>query len=428
MYRLSQRVSLQSTAGRGQNKRHVIVVGAGIAGLAAAQTLQTAGAGVTIIEARERVGGRIWTDRTLGVPVDMGASWIHGADGNPIAKLAADENIQTVLSDDDALVAYHANGEVVADTELDTADIEMEAFTEEVLDTAENLDDDVSIAHGIQTALAGERLSAVERWWFETVIELDYAAPLAQLSLFYALEDDAFGGGDWWFPDGYEQIPAVLAQGLDIRLNETVRAIIYNNRRVTVETDVETHAVDAVIVTLPLGVLKAGAVQFDPPLPTWKTSAIQRLGMGHLEKVALRFPEVFWDRDVEFIGQLDSPFPLFMDLHRFTGEPVLLGFTINEAAGLTGDDTARAIDTLRRAYGADVSAPTGAAVSRWGADPLTGGSYSVRLVGATLQDHQTLAEPVGERLFFAGEATHTGHNATVHGAYLSGVRAAQQAL
>lgn len=406
----------------------MIVVGAGVAGLAAAKTLQAAGVAVTVIEARDRIGGRIWTDRTLGVPVDMGASWIHGAVGNPITKLATGTAIQTVASDDDAYAVYRTDGALVPDDELDDADEEMESFLEDVLQLADEIDDDISIAEGIKIALEGEQLSAVERWWLE-ITELDYATSLARLSLFYALEDSEFGGADRWFPAGYAQIPALLAKGLDIRLNETVRAITYGSGGVTIETNREQHTVDAAIVTLPLGVLKANAVRFDPPLPAWKTDAIRRLGMGHLEKIALRFADVFWDEDAEFIGQVDKRFPLWWNLQPVIGEPVLVGFTIQAADGLSSDeDTARAMDELRRLYGADVSAPAAAAVSRWGADPLAGGSYSVRTVGAVPKDHEALAKPIGKQLFFAGEATHADYNATVHGAYLSGVRAAREVL
>lgn len=416
----------KTTPRRPHDGRRVIVVGAGVAGLAAAQTLTGAGAAVTVIEARERVGGRIWTSHALGVPVDLGASWIHGRNNNPIAQLATENGVWIARTDDDAFVAYGMDGERIPDAALDRADVEMDALTETVLELGEDLDADIPFADALDTALAGRRLSAVERWWFSSEIELDYATPLARLSLFYGLEDDGFSGGDWLFPDGYAQIPALLAQGLEVRLNEPVRAITQQSTGVAVQTDATTYTAEAVVVTLPLGVLKAGGVRFSPALPAWKTRAIARLGMGHLEKVALRFPEVFWDEDAALIGQVGGPFPLFLDMHAHTGEPVLLGFTIAETGGLTDAHAAQAVAALRRVYGADVGVPVATAVSRWGADPLAGGSYSVRVVGATPKDHEALAAPVGGRLFFAGEATHTGHNATVHGAYLSGVRAAQQ--
>lgn len=105
---------------------------------------------------------------------------------------------------------------------------------------------------------------------------------------------------------------------------------------VSVETDKATHSADAVIVTLPLGVLKAGTVRFDPVLPAWKTDAIRRLGVGHLEKVALRFSDVFWDDAVAFVGLLESRFPLFMDMHQVDRGADLAGLYHKRSRRLNG--------------------------------------------------------------------------------------------
>jgi monoamine oxidase len=186
------------------------------------------------------------------------------------------------------------------------------------------------------------------------------------------------------------------------------------------------------VITLPLGVLQAGAVAFDPPLPERKQRAIQRLGMGDLEKTWLRFPEVFWD-EVEFIGYAGDrvgEWASWLNASAYLNEPVLMGFNFGrfgrelaaqpDAAVLSG-----ASETLRSLYG-PFPRPDGWLQTRWAADPFALGSYSYLPVGSSPDDRAALAEPVGGRLFFAGEATALDFPSTVHGALMSGWCTAQE--
>ena len=188
-------------------------------------------------------------------------------------------------------------------------------------------------------------------------------------------------------------------------------------------------AADRVIVTVPLGVLKAQTIAFDPPLPERKRRAIERLGFGLLNKVVLSFEEAFWPESPDMIGLVgpNQPVADLVSGLTFAGTPLLVGLRGGAAArsreALSDQD---AIGEVLAALGAPE--PSGALVTRWAADPSARGSYSFLAVGSTPADLRALAEPLGERLLFAGEATHEEFFATVHGAYMSGIREAGRIL
>jgi monoamine oxidase len=179
--------------------------------------------------------------------------------------------------------------------------------------------------------------------------------------------------------------------------------------------------------------LKQASVKFDPPLPESKQSAIQRLGMGVLNKVYLKFSETFWDENVETISYMGDELGEWNDwlsFVPFTGEPVLMAFHGGDKGfaleDLSDDEiVAGAMRTLRVMFGDDIPEPDGVLITRWGKDPFSFGAYSHISPFASGGDHDALAEPVQDVLFFAGEATSREYPSTVHGAYLSGLRAAE---
>ena len=186
---------------------------------------------------------------------------------------------------------------------------------------------------------------------------------------------------------------------------------------------------DRVIVTVPLGVLKAGTITFDPPLGESKRAAIARLGFGVLDKVVLAFSEPFWPQSPDVVGLVGAqqPLPILVNGLSFGAGPLLVGLRGGAAARSRESlSDQQSVDEVRAAL--DAPAPTGALVTRWAADRYARGSYSYLAVGASPADQRALAEPATERVLFAGEATEPEHFATVHGAYLSGVREAQRIL
>ncbi len=417
----------------------VLVVGAGAAGLGAARALQDEGYQVMVLEARNRLGGRVWTNRSWpNSALDMGASWIHGMEGNPLTRLAHQFGLKTIITDYDSLALYNAQGKKLSEDQQDQIRQQLYNLLDKLEKAREELDEDISLHEAIQQELAGQNLSPKAKqqlnYALNAVIEHEYAADVADLSLFYYDEGEEFEGEDMLFPNGYDQIMQGLAKDLVVKLEYAVQQIEYGSSGVKISTNQGLFEAERAVITLPLGVLKQGGVKFSPELPGQKLAAIQRVGMGVLNKVYLRFAEPFWDESNDLLGYISpnkGEWSEWLNMYKYTGQPILLGFN----AGRYGrqietwsdkEIVAAAMVALRTMYGQAVPEPQAWLVTRWASDPFAGGSYSYMPPNATPADRETLAQAVAERLFFAGEATSTDYPATVHGALLSGQRAAKE--
>ena len=415
----------------------VLVLGAGISGLAAARTLTDKGVSVIVLEARDRIGGRMWTDSSLGLPLDLGASWIHGVSGNPITELAKRFGIQTAVTDYDNGIVYDFDGRELSEDEYVKIEDLFDSIYDEVAQMQDDTDNDMPLQQAFEQVLSNMNLSSEElhrlQFYIQGEFALESGADPDHLSLWEWDQDEEFSGDDVVFPQGYNQITDGLAKGLDIRLGVKVTSISYGADGVDVETPSGAFSGEKAVVTFPLGVLKQAAVKFDPPLPESKQSAIDRLDMGVLNKVYLKFPEVFWDEEFEEIAYMGEQVGEWCDWLNFVpyiGEPVLMafhggakGYALEE---LSDDEIiAGAMKTLRVIYGDSIPEPEGFLITRWGKDPLAFGSYSHIPPFASGEDYDALFEPVDDVLYFAGEATSREYPATVHGAYLSGVAAAE---
>lgn len=416
----------------------VIVVGAGIAGIRCARSLHSEGVEVVVLEGRDRTGGRIFTDRSLGFPIERGANWIEGRNGNPIAEAAKAAKIKTVL--DDSEEAFYAHDGLLLGTKKLAALQEInEEFREGLAAVADEYEKDVSIEMAVKRLIKGERLSAFEKQAVNFVmatLELDTAGAMDRTSLWEADEGEAFSGESLFLPGGYDQIVDSLATGLDIRLSEDVKQIKADDHGVHVSTSKGEHQADAVVVSVPLGVLKNKGIRFRPGLSKRKKQAIDRLEMGTLNKVILRFPRAFWPADVGtffYISKTRGEFPEIVDWNQVAGQPALLlfqggAFAKNAERWSDAESVDRAMKVVRTCFGADSPDPDAFLVQRWNADPWTHGSYSFLTTGSTPKDRDALAAPEGERIYFCGEATHRDYPATVHGAYLSGEREAKRII
>lgn len=420
------------------DSRHakVIVIGAGIAGLAAARALVDKNINVIILEARNRVGGRIWTDDSLGVPLDLGASWIHGINGNPITELAKKFNAKTIPTIDDNGVVFDADGREMTSAEFIKIERLYESIYDEVQEIAEELEEDTSLQEIFDQVIAVRNLSSQELRGLNLYIQyetsLEYAADPKDLSAWEWNSDEAFGGQEVIFPRGYHQITNGLAQGLDIRLNTEVKMIKYSQNGIEVETSNGMFTCEKAVVTIPLGVLKQAKVRFAPPLPKSKQDSINRINMGVLNKVYLKFPKIFWDAELEnisYAGERAGEWAYWLNYVAYNGEPILLAFHGGDKGWaleeFSDDEIVKdAMQTLRVLYGDDIPEPENFLITRWGKDKFSYGSYSHIPPFASGDDFDDLFEPVDDVLFFAGEATSREYFATVHGAYLSGVKAA----
>lgn len=325
--------------------------------------------------------------------------------------------------------------------------------------------------------------------WHLANLEYGCAAPLGKVSLPHWNQDDVyggFGGQHCMIKGGYGQVLEAMKEGLDIRFEQVVSKVDYmfnagmkskvdkareeEGKRTEIGEDAkdkgkgrdgkfrgselgqvevndslkvmvktkggETFIADAVLVTVPLGCLKAGNIEFSPPLPEWKTGSIKNLGFGVLNKVVLEFPDVFWDPEMDYFGAAgESPETrgkcfMFWNLQRTCGAPVLTGLVVGKAAEMGEEEeddllVEQALTILRKIFGDKaVKKPLAAVVTHWGKDPFSRGSYSYVAVGASGEDYDRLAKPVDNRLFFAGEATCREHPDTVGGAIITGLREA----
>ena len=413
-----------------------IVIGAGIAGLAAAQALVAGGQRVVVLESRDRIGGRLWTsNRWSGLPVDLGASWIHGVKRNPITALADAAGAQRLQTRYDRSLTLDATGRSL---DLDAVTERAEAMIEAARADIEDDDQDVSLRQAVEQSPGWRKADPAERRLFRHIInatcEQEYGGDWGALSAWNFDAAKEFGGGDVLFPDGYGQIAAHLARGLDIRLNEPVTRIDPGARVVTA---LGSHAADQVVVTLPLGVLQAAPALFGDSLAPARQAALTALRMGLLNKCWLRFDRVQWPDDVdwiEWLGPQDGVWAEWLSLARHRPLPVLLGFNAGaQARALEQLDDAATVasahQALRAMFGTRFPAPLQAQITRWGQDRHSLGSYSFQAVGTSPQTRRDLAGADWDgALVFAGEACSPDHSSTVHGAYASGVAAAKLIL
>ena len=421
-----------------------IVVGAGVSGLTAARLLQDAGRRVIVLEARDRVGGRVHTDRTAGV-VDRGASWIHGVTDSPVAAAAAAFGMRTMeftvggYQVDSRPIAYYGpDGRRLSDEEALAFAADVHAVDEALVDVIAASAHDASYRDVTEAALARQDLGPERtqrvREYLEHRSEEQYGAWIEDLAA-HGLDDDSIDGDEVVFPDGYGVLPDRLAEGLDVRLEHVVTGIDWTEG-VRVDTSRGAFLGDTVVVTLPVGVLQSGAVDIVPALPRVNAEALGRLRMNAFEKIFLRFPTRFWDDGVYAIRQQGPEsrwWHSWYDLTALHDEPVLLTFAAGPAAdGIRAWDDEQVMESvmtqLRRLYGDRVVEPSGMHRTRWQDDPYAHGSYAYMTVGSTTADHDDLATPVGDVLHLAGEATWTDDPATVPAAMLSGHRAAERIL
>jgi monoamine oxidase len=421
-----------------ESEDSVVVVGAGIAGLAAGQALRSKGFRVTVIEARKRIGGRIWTDRSLaGIPLELGASWIHGIAQNPVVRFARRSRIATVQTDyDSSPHAFTAKGRLVTPIEIRRLESRFNRLMAETALARERLDRDTSLGAALRRAPSTRNLSRSElrglMHLVHTHIEQEYGASVSDLSLWYWDEVEEFRGAHVMLPGGFDQIAIKLADGLEVKLGQVAKQIDYDDKGVRVTTDLATFCAGRAVITLPLGVLKRRCVRFAPDLPTHKVAAIKKLRMGLLNKLLLVFDKCFWPPEAEWLECMGREMGVcteFFNLFKYTGDPVLVGFNVDRGARRSEQLSdrvvvAEAMNALSTICRKRVPGPAGWRITRWASDPFSLGSYSYIPPGASGEDYDAIAEPVDDRLFFAGEATSRGHYGTVRGAFLSGRRAA----
>ncbi|GGF75551.1 amine oxidase [Azorhizobium oxalatiphilum] len=410
----------------------VVVVGAGAAGLAAAQALRAGGAEVRVLEAAGRIGGRAFTDTTsLGLPWDHGCHWLHHAADNPFVPIADRLGFAYRRTEARADRPIYRGARRLDALEATAARAEVDAAFDAVRAAGENGEDIPAAA--VLAARAGDpRWAALVRNWFalmsaqdpERISCVDYAA--------YADSDD-----NWPVTDGYGALIAASGADVPVTLACPVRRLDWSGPKVKVETDQGTLRARAVIVTVSTEVIAKGRLGFLPHLPAELMDAFAALPLGVAEKIALSF-----DRDVFGISTplgvtaLDAGMPERSPFN-FQLLPGPRPAAIGHVAGQAGLDLLRAgpqamadaaLDALCAIFGADLRQRVrGHFNTAWVDEPYIGGAYSCALPGQA-KARDLLYEPLAERIFFAGEAIHRTAFTTAHGAHLSGQAAAARVV
>ena len=435
-------------AGAAEPVERVVVVGAGIAGLTVANALAHAGVECVVVEARDRIGGRLHTVDLAGSPVDLGGSWIHTPGGNPMRAFAQHAGVSCRSANPLPELAGFDCGE---GRRLSAAEVEaslsmqLEGFPGAVGRLLAELGPDASAADGIDAFVAGAGLAPGParraRQALRALIEADSADLAERQSLRWMWSEIEYEGH--YFGDmpvgGYRRLAEAMATGVDLRLGVDVAEVARSASGVRVRGgDGTSEEGSHVVVTVPLGVLKRDVPRFSPALPPDRLAAIERLGFGRYEKVALRFDEPFWrtaglPHAMIFPRDPEAPAVWVIGQDAFGAGPALVFHIFHSAAGhvlgRTADGAAEwALGLLAEAIGSPPPAPAAVAVTSWANDPYTGGAYTHIPPGATPADADLLGEPVGGRLLFAGEHTQSARMAYADGAMTSGIREAKRLL
>lgn len=409
----------------------VIVIGAGIAGLAAARRLVDLGYETIVLEADSVAGGRVRTDWSLGAPFEVGAGWIHGPDGNPVSALAEAVDAGPFVTDDESYQVFAANGDPVSAGDIEAGYRRLEKLYGAIDD---ELDGDMALSKAISRMGGKLKSDPILGWMTSAYTEFSTGGPIEKLSAYYFDEDGVYPGEDVVLTRGYDSIVRHLARDLDIRLNSRVSAISYEKGEgALVSTDAGDFESSFVICTVPLGVLKAGAIRFDPPLPKAHRRGIDSIGMGNVTKLALKFDEAFWPSDVQYFGLMTETrgrWNYFLNYRTFSKENILLGLCVGDYARKVeamsdADMVADCMDAVRSMFGTASPDPVAHLPTRWSANPNSLGAYSYSAVGSKPAHFDDLATPIADTVLLAGEHTNFEYHATVHGAYQSGLNAAQ---
>ena len=404
----------------------VAIIGAGAAGLGAANALKNSGLSVLVLEARDRVGGRAHTIMASpDVTFDVGCGWLHSADQNSFVKIAEDLNFEINKS----LPPWRerAYGKAFPQDERDDYMRALDAFYDRATKAA------IEAEQSGRDVPASLFLEPGNRWnpMIDAISTYINGCELDSVSL---IDMEAYEDTDlnWRVRRGYGALIAAYGATCPLALNCQVTLIDHSAKRIRIETSRGTLTADKVIVTVPTNLIADEAIRFHPPLPA-KVDAARGLPLGLADKVTLALDE---PEALPAEGNLRAAtMRTAMGTYHIRpfGQPCIEGFfggrfaqsledagpgalaaeSINEIVSCLGNDFRRKLKPL--------------AESRWAHDPFARGSYSHALPGHA-GDRAVLAVPVDGRLFFAGEATSPGFFSTAHGARDSGERAAEEVL
>ena len=410
-----------------ERQHDVIVVGAGLSGLTAAKELIAAGRSVLVLEATARIGGRALTNAAaFSMPVDEGGAWLHGVDQNPLTPIVDALGFRRVRTELDAPF-------FIGDRPATRHEVEQFSDTyeraEQAMLAAAQQGRDAAASDFLPADAPFRELAAANVGPLESGAEIEDTSSL-DASLFESGDDD-------FVAEGIGTFVARFGRDVPVRLSSPVTRIAYRGQAVRVDAPRETFSARRVLVTVSSGVLAAGKIAFDPPLPERKLAAIAGLPMGLLNKVIFAFKS-----DVFPPGATPNSWVLHDGPGRDDMAFVIKPFGAAAAIGFyggrrawelerLGDDAAirDATGRLKQMYGERIEGEVQRVrVTHWGRNPWTLGSYSSAKPGQSRM-HEVMAEPVADRVFFAGEACGPPRfNGSLAAAYVSAIEASQRLL
>jgi monoamine oxidase len=406
------------------NDTDVVIIGAGAAGIGAARELKRLGKSFVVLEARERAGGRVFTDISLGQPVDMGAAYIHFAETNPWTALAQEAGVEPLGGYRlwGGAKAYRA-GVALDDLALSNRLTALRKVPD-IYDEVEERGD-VSLAQ----ALRDQDQDVQDAGRIQAQMAAGEDPEWVSVSDWQRLE----GGQNRIVPGGYGTLVAKTAEVFAPRYGIKVLAVDWSGAAVTVTTDKGAIRARKVIVTVPIGVLKAGHIRFTPGLPLEAARSLDGLKMGALTKIVLRFnKERLGFIPHQFLAEIGDPSrAMTFETWPFDHDVILATLGGDYARGVArlGEKAAveHAMERLIKITGHDVRKNfKEGRLAGWSEDPFSLGAYAVALPGR-MRSRENLAKPIGDRIWFAGEATAGVYSMTAGGAYLAGRDAAKQA-
>lgn len=409
----------------------VIIVGAGMAGLAAAQELMARGQKVVVLEASQHVGGRTKNATVGDVGFDQGAAWIHATDENPLTPIVKDLGL-TMIPNDAPLLAYGGKAAPLVEGEKVTAALEAvhHALTE-VADRGV----DVSAA---KVTLPDSPYTQIAK---NTIGPLTMGVDWDQMSTLDIGSQPAENHGsttsatpDMFVKEGLETVTQSFMHGVPIRLGAPVSKVQWGDNGVVVEAGGVKFSGKKILMTASTGVLGSGRIGWDPPLPDWKKDAIEKVPMATFDKIAIRFDkDIFSAKGVQpgaFVYEVNDDTAMDVVIRPTDKNVVvaLVGGSYGDTLHDKGVAAAKEalLEKLERIYGNEVrDHVTDVAMTNWRADPWQLGSFTATLPGAAKQ-REKLRAPVDDTLFFAGEAQSMRWGGMLPGAFLTGKQAAAE--
>ncbi|MEO0328140.1 MAG: FAD-dependent oxidoreductase [Pseudomonadota bacterium] len=409
------------------NTMDVLIIGAGAAGISASRELQKRGLSTVVIEASDRVGGRVHTDyKIFGAPYDVGAHWLHIGEVNPFIKYGQQNGFDMYRSPDAEV--FYVDNRQASDAEYIAFERAKQTATKAMIRAGKR---GMDVAPSDVVPDLGEWSNSANLY----LGAYEMAKDFNQFSCadWYTSED----GTDWYCREGFGTLFAHSAQDTSVEFNTAARMIRWDEKGVSVETNRGTIKAKAIIVTVSTGVLASGDIKFDPPLPVKTQEAINALPMGHYNHVALKLNR-------NFFGIGEDGYFAYQATQTSNGAPKGFGALVNASGhGITycdiGGQFAKelsdlgksatqdfVISELKQIFGSDIAdAVNHSHTFDWTKHALTKGAYASASPGGAWARKQ-IRRAVADRIWFAGEATSKDNWATVAGAHKSGIRAAKK--